>query len=464
MCMMVTVCLTLVAAVIFGAASVLEQHSTKQVPDRAALSPRLIIDLLKRPQFLAALTLTVVGSALQILALHAGSPALVQPLLVLSLLFAVVIAAATRRRPPDRVVLGGAITCIAGIACFLAVARPHGGSSDVSSVAWLPLATALAAVLAGCLAAVRWGPAGIRSLWLALACGVDFGVNAFLLKVVPDTLPLGFADPVRQWPLFMIVIVTPAGFLLNQNAFQAGTLISPVLALIYTADPLTSITVSIMFLHERIAASPPALAGEAAALAVMTSGIIALAHRAPTCAGRLPLQPRPGPATTPEVPAAHTHRGTNPEPRSAPDAQSAPAGLVQQLLEGCLSRLRGLVAADRPAPGRVATARRGQRHHQHTAAEDDRDHLLPGFLAEAHRHQPECRARHRRHRLVPAMESPLRRDPRPCRGPDRPDPAHARVLRRDHPHPPRPHPQLRPRRPPARQLRAANFRSAAFLL
>lgn len=346
MCTMVTVCLTLVAAVIFGAASVLEQHSTKQVPDRAALSPRLLIDLLKRPQFLAALTLTVVGSALQILALHAGSPALVQPLLVLSLLFAVVIAAATRRRPPDRVVLGGAITCIAGIACFLAVARPHGGSSDVSSVAWLPLATALAAVLAGCLAAVRWGPAGIRSLWLALACGVDFGVNAFLLKVVPDTLPLGFADPVRQWPLFMIVIVTPAGFLLNQNAFQAGTLISPVLALIYTADPLTSITVSIMFLHERIAASPPALAGEAAALAVMTSGIIALAHRAPTCAGRLPLQPRPGPATTPEVPAAHTHRGTNPEPRSAPDAQSAPAGLVQQLLEGCLSRLLAI-----PSPG-----------------------------------------------------------------------------------------------------------------
>jgi hypothetical protein len=61
-----------------------------------------------------------------------------------------------------------------------------------------------------------------RSSWLAIACGVDFSVTAFLLKVVPYTLPLGFGDPLRQWPLYLLIIVGPFGFLLNQSAFPAG--------------------------------------------------------------------------------------------------------------------------------------------------------------------------------------------------------------------------------------------------
>jgi hypothetical protein len=64
----------------------------------------------------------------------------------------------------------------------------------VSFAAALPLAAALAAVLGGCLAAARWRPRPIRPLCLALACGADFGVTAFLLKLVPDTLPEGFSD------------------------------------------------------------------------------------------------------------------------------------------------------------------------------------------------------------------------------------------------------------------------------
>jgi drug/metabolite transporter (DMT)-like permease len=283
----IAVSLGLAAAAMFGAASVLEMRSTKQVAQRAALSPRLLVDLVRRPLFLASIGINVVGAGLQVLALHFGSLTLVQPLLVLSLLFAVVIAAAaTRRQPPDAVLLAGVTCCAVGIAGFLMVARPHGGSGTAGSTAALPLVAALAVVLAGCLAAARWGPRSVRPLWLALGCGSAFGVNALLLKVVPSTLPAGFADPAQQWPLFLMVIVTPVGFLLNQNAFQAGTLIAPVLAVITTADPLVSMAAGAAFLHEKIAVTPPALAAEGFALAVMVAGIIALAHRAPQAAAR----------------------------------------------------------------------------------------------------------------------------------------------------------------------------------
>jgi drug/metabolite transporter (DMT)-like permease len=278
----ITVFLALVAAVVFSLSSVLEQRSTHQVPERGALSPRLMVDLLRRPVFLTALAVNTFGSLLQILALHFGSLAVVQPLIVLSLLFAVVTAAFTiRHHRPDRVMFLGAAACAGGVGGFLAIARPTGGTNVVGPSPALPLATALAATVSVCLAAARWGPRQVRPLWLALACGVDFGVNAFLLKIVPSMISLGFSDPLRQWPLYMLVFVTPTGFLLNQNAFQAGTLIAPVLAVITTADPLVSITLGHILLHENIASTPTALGSEAASLAVMTAGIVALSHRAP---------------------------------------------------------------------------------------------------------------------------------------------------------------------------------------
>lgn len=126
-------------------------------------------------------------------------------------------------------------------------------------------------VVGGCAAAAVWGPRRLRALSLALACGVDFGVNAFLLKVVPDMLPAGFSDPLSQWPCYLILVVIPVGFLLNQDAFQAGTLLSPALAVSTTVDPLAwgrnlcigliadpAIAPDVTVLAERIRAHPGA--------------------------------------------------------------------------------------------------------------------------------------------------------------------------------------------------------------
>jgi drug/metabolite transporter (DMT)-like permease len=286
--------ISLVAAVLFGLADVVEQRNTHQVPVRRALSPRLVLDLAKRRTWLAAIGVNTVANILQILALHFGALALVQPILVTDLLFAAVFAAALAHRRADRVMLAGVIWCTVGVGCFLAIARPHGGHNTVSFTAFLPLALVLAAILAGCLVAAQWGPRQIRPLWLALACGIDFGVNAFLLKLVPDTLSAGFSDPLRQWPLYVIVITAPTSFLLNQGAFQAGTLISPVLAIITTADPLVSIGVAYAWLGETITTTPLALAGELISLIVMAAGIYALAHRTPHV---MSSQPQPSVAT-----------------------------------------------------------------------------------------------------------------------------------------------------------------------
>ena len=53
--MLWTVCAAVAAAVFFGVASVAEQRNARKVRPRGALSPRLMVDLLKRPAFVGAL-------------------------------------------------------------------------------------------------------------------------------------------------------------------------------------------------------------------------------------------------------------------------------------------------------------------------------------------------------------------------------------------------------------------------
>src|SRR5580698_7390041 len=71
--------------------SVADQRSTKRVQTRRALSPRILLDLVRQPLWLTALAANVAGFALQVVALDNGSIAVVQPILVCDLVFAVLI-------------------------------------------------------------------------------------------------------------------------------------------------------------------------------------------------------------------------------------------------------------------------------------------------------------------------------------------------------------------------------------
>jgi len=282
--LLAAVAAAIAAALTYGLSAVLEQRSVHQVAERGVFAPRLLVDLARRPLWLASIAATVVGASLQAVALHFGPLALVQPILVCDLLFAVLITAALRRAAPDRIILTGVVCCAAGIGVFLAVAQPSGGSEEVSLPAVIPLAAGLAAVLAGCLVWAKRGPRVARPLALAMACGVCYGVNAFLLKLVTFSLEQGFSEPLQQWPLYALIVVGPVGFLLNQEAFQSGNLISPALAVITTVTSLVAIGIGYLWLDESFASGPADVVTEVVALAVMTTGIVLLAHRAPTVA------------------------------------------------------------------------------------------------------------------------------------------------------------------------------------
>ncbi|HEY6493635.1 MAG TPA: DMT family transporter [Trebonia sp.] len=289
----VAVVVTALAAALFlGISSFADQRSTKRVKTERALSPVILLDLVRQPLWLIAIAANIVGFALQVVALSLGSLAVVQPLLVFDLVFAVLISRSVgwdaSRVPPgtrrwDPVLLAGVAGATAGVAGFLAIGQPSAGHADVGFDVLLPLAIGLVVVVGGCLALSARSDV-LRPFALALACGVCYGAASFAVKLVTSEFGHGPAAVFTNWPIYVFAVTGPAGFILNQNAFQQGKSLAPAQAIITTTDPVISIGLSILWLDATLRGGPAATFGEVASLLLMTAGIVVTAHRAPPVA------------------------------------------------------------------------------------------------------------------------------------------------------------------------------------
>jgi hypothetical protein len=307
---LIAVLIAIAGAVTFGASDVIEQRATHKVANKPPLDFKLFAELAANKLWVIGISVDIAASVMQAFALHFGPLALVQPILVLDLAFAVVITYVMARRKPDWVTTAGVLCCTGGLVLFLAVARPQSPPVSVGPSILLPLGLASAGVIALCLVAWRLSPKMWLPLSTAFACGVIFGITAFLLKELTQTIGLGFNPPSQQWPLYAFIIAEPLGFLLNQNAFQESSLIAPVLAIRTVTDPLVAIGIGLVWLNEDIASSPAAIAAELVGLVVMSVGVVALAYRSPhldaatTASLTPPAAPAPKGQPTDDPPAA----------------------------------------------------------------------------------------------------------------------------------------------------------------
>jgi hypothetical protein len=175
------------------------------------------------------------------------------------------------------------------VAGFLAIGQPSAGHPNVGFSVLTPLAIGLVVVVGGCLAVARRNP-NLRPLALAMGCGVCYGVAAFAIKLVTTEFGSGPAHVFTNWPIYVLAVTGPVGFILNQDAFQQGRFLAPVQAIITTADPVVSIGLSILWLDARLRGSPAAIVGEIVSLLLMTAGIVITARHAPQVAEQAPTK------------------------------------------------------------------------------------------------------------------------------------------------------------------------------
>jgi drug/metabolite transporter (DMT)-like permease len=83
-----------------------------------------------------------------------------------------------------------------------------------------------------------------------------------------------------EWPLLVIAGCGVVGFLLTQNAYQAGSLPAP-LACITICEPMVAVTLGVTLLHERLDAGPLALCVIVLSVVAVVVGVVIVARNSP---------------------------------------------------------------------------------------------------------------------------------------------------------------------------------------
>ena len=270
------VALALASALAAAASSIMQHHSAQNAP---AVKPhRFLGHLLTRPVWIGGLFAALVGLALHVVALDQGQLAVVQPLLISGVLFALPVKALVEgRRPSGREWLLAAVL-VGGLAMFLLAARPTEGrvKLDADVLGWSTvLVLGLIAILA--LLAFRWFK-GQRPALLGTAAGVGYGLVAALIKQADALWKTGFIHLLSDWPIYALIAVGGAALSLTQLAYRAGPLAKSMPALT-VADPAASVALGVLAFQEKLDTYPLALALQVIGFVVMSLAAAQLARR-----------------------------------------------------------------------------------------------------------------------------------------------------------------------------------------
>jgi hypothetical protein len=273
----IAVVAALLAAFCFAVAALVQQTVARATGADEALRPRLLLDLARRPRWLAGIGLDALAFFILALALAFGPLALVQPLASLDVLFALPLIA---RRQGRRLTLqdkAGLVTVAGGIVIFLSVAPPSGGVKAPGLASWGPVflaAGALSAVTA--LAGLRvTGKA--RVIWLAVAAGSVFGVLSALTKATVDVVAMRGVGALATWEPWALLLCGIAGALLGQSAYSSGAL-SLSLPVLDTLSPIVAVVIAATVFDEKLASSAWQLGVQLAGGALAVTGIAVLSR------------------------------------------------------------------------------------------------------------------------------------------------------------------------------------------
>src|SRR5580700_3790910 len=119
--------LAVVASFFTATSSVCQRLAASDAPGGEKFSPRLLLYLVRQPLWLGGVVSLILGFAFQVISLHFGGLALVQPILATELLFVFAYMAIIGSRPVMRKDWLAGSAMAAGLGVFLFTASPSGG-------------------------------------------------------------------------------------------------------------------------------------------------------------------------------------------------------------------------------------------------------------------------------------------------------------------------------------------------
>lgn len=210
-----------------------------------------LMTALARPMWWVATGTALLAYGLQIVALGFGTLLIVQPILVLSLMFTLLLAARDRgdRVHSHEVLWAGILT--ASVTVLVLFGRPMAGDARPPLERWLLALVVGIVVLGGLTYAARGRQRPRRALFLGLVTGALFGGVAVLSKAFVEVFKAdGVLGIITGWQTYALIAMAALGTAVQQYAFHAGRL-SQSLPAMTVAEPLVAFTMGYLVLGER---------------------------------------------------------------------------------------------------------------------------------------------------------------------------------------------------------------------
>ncbi|MFI8521189.1 DMT family transporter [Streptomyces sp. NPDC085481] len=265
--LVLSVLLALVSAVAYAAAAIVQERVAA-----STTGPRYAP--LRSPAWWGSVLLNGLGATLHVAALAYGPLSLVQPLGALTIVFALPMAALFVGRRAGRTAWRGAVMATVGLAGLLSLTGGTGAQALADGERHLLAAATFGAVAGLFVVAHVVGRSVLRSVILAAAAGVSFGIASVFTKSVAEEWTA--SAPLAEWTSLLILsALAVTGLLLSQASYRGAGLAAP-LATVTVVNPVIAAAVGLTLFGESFRYGA---AGTVAALicgAVAAGGLVQL--------------------------------------------------------------------------------------------------------------------------------------------------------------------------------------------
>jgi hypothetical protein len=270
----VVIFLALIASGLYALSSVCQRLGVEAIPENTDQGG-FLAQMVRRRVWIVGFVVMALGYLVQSIALHLGSVAEVQPLMVSELLVVVFVLwfwYATPWRARDVV---SAVAAVAGLTVFLVVASPTMGSGTPHAARWITTSVFIAGLAFGLIALGLRGPDWWRALFLGAGASVGFAFLAVVTKSLTNVLLRDWVRALVSWQLYALAFIGLTSFVVMQHAFRAGSLAVSQSALILT-NPIVSIVLGFVLFDEQLRGGAGAVTLEVLSLIVLVAGALGL--------------------------------------------------------------------------------------------------------------------------------------------------------------------------------------------
>ena len=241
------------AAFLFALAATLQQKGALGMGEVSLGSPGSFVRLAKQTWWLLGTLALLGGYVLQAVALDHGRLAVIQPLLVTTIVFALPLGYLLTHQHVDRMQILSAGLVVVGLTLFTVVGDAAEGNDDAPSWEWALVMVALAIVSAGLIAIGGRGSLSRKAGFYGACAGLLFGLSAALWKPTGETLASGgLGAMLTNWEFWAFAGAGVIAFLVQQVSLATGRL-APSVAMTSVLNPLVGIFIGTLLLEERLA-------------------------------------------------------------------------------------------------------------------------------------------------------------------------------------------------------------------